>query len=177
MRFVAVFAVFAALRTGRTFAAGCLDRSLGGVRLSGLALVLLDVIVVVVIAVLVVGEVGVMEEGTLLGADADERCLEPRLYCVDLPEVDVTDHPLVLRTVDLQFNELVVLDDRDAHFPLRRADKDLALHGWGESVFPRNRTGSTTRPPPGNDFRSAHEGRPEFFSSPGKGVGAACDPA
>ena len=69
-----------------------------------------------------------MKERALLGADVHERRLDPRQHGLDFPEINVPDHPLALWTVDLQFNELVVLDDGDAHFPLRRADQNLALH-------------------------------------------------
>ena len=45
-----------------------------------------------------------MKERALLGADVDECRLDTREHSFDLPEIDVTDHPLVLRTVHLQLN-------------------------------------------------------------------------
>ena len=64
-----------------------------------------------------------MEEGRLIGADVDERRLDSRQHRLDLPVVDVADHPPGFRTVDEQLNELVVLQDCDAGFPLRRVDE------------------------------------------------------
>ena len=76
----------------------------------------------------VVHEVGGVQEGGLLGADVHEGRLDARQHRVDLAPVDVADHAPCFRAVDLQLNELVVLDDRDANFALRRTDQDLSFH-------------------------------------------------
>src|SRR5690606_21943760 len=81
------------------------SRGFGGVCFRGRRLIVIGVIVVIVLVpFLVVGKVGVVEEGALFGADIDERGLQSWLDRFNLAEIDVSDHPLVLRTVDLQLN-------------------------------------------------------------------------
>ena len=69
-----------------------------------------------------------MEEGTLLGADVDERGLNAGKHRVDLAEVDVADHAAGVWAVDEQLNELVVLEDRDPRFARARVDEDFSFH-------------------------------------------------
>ena len=91
-----------------------------------LAIVLVTVGVAVVIAA--DNDVGGVQEGALLGTNIDEGGLNPWLYRLDASQVDVSNHPTCFRTVDQEFNELVVLDDGDADFPRRRTDEYLSFH-------------------------------------------------
>ena len=88
------------------------------------------VVVVVAVAVVRIDEIGRVEEGTLLGADVDERGLKAGKHCVYLAEVDVADHPAGVGTVDEELNELVVLEDGDPRFARGRVDQDLSFHQW-----------------------------------------------
>ena len=96
--------------------------------MSSASLVLFLLGVLVVLAVLVEDEIGRVKEGTLFGADVDERRLNARKNCFDFTEVDVADHPPGFGAVDEELDELVVLDDRDPRFARVRIDENFSLH-------------------------------------------------
>ena len=96
----------------------------------------------IVVVALVIDEVGVVQEGALVGANVDECRLQARQHRLDLSPVDVADHPPCFRTLDLQLNELVVLENRNAHFALGCADQDFSFH---RITAPNAREGDRTR--------------------------------
>ncbi len=75
-------------------------------------------------------EIGGVEEGALLEAYINERGLNPGQDRFDLAEVDVADAAAMVRPVDEEFDQTVVLENGHAGFPLAPVDKNFALHAW-----------------------------------------------
>ena len=70
-------------------------------------------------------DVADVQERGALQPDVDERRLHAREHAHDAPQVDVTDEPARVPTVDVEFDELAVLHQRDTDLATRRADDDL----------------------------------------------------
>ncbi len=69
-----------------------------------------------------------MEEGGLIGADLDERGLDPRQDRLDAAQVDVADDPARVGPLHQELDEDVVLEYRHARFLRRGRNKNFSLH-------------------------------------------------
>jgi hypothetical protein len=69
-----------------------------------------------------------MKEGTFLGADVDERGLDPRKDRFDAPKIDVADHSAVVWTIDKKLYELLILQNRHPRFARAGVDEDFSFH-------------------------------------------------
>jgi hypothetical protein len=72
-------------------------------------------------------QIGRVEERALLLTNVDEGGLDARQDRFDAAEIDVTDGPPVIGTIDQQLGQPIVLEDRHAGFALASVDQNFAL--------------------------------------------------
>ena len=123
---------------------------IGLAHVTGRAFAVGDLFGLVVRVVLVVGleEIGGVEERALLESDVDECGLDAGKDRFYTTEIDVTDHPAMVGTIDEQLNEPIVLQDCDPRLARGAVDQDLALHadrlqGDPDQVRPPPKRGRT----------------------------------
>jgi hypothetical protein len=102
---------------------------LGGLRL-GFLKCLIALLPSRLLVLLGLEEVGRVEKGALFQPYVNECGLDARKDCLDPAEIDVADDAAVIRPVDEQLDQTVVLEDGHAGFPLAPVDKNLALHAF-----------------------------------------------
>ena len=76
-----------------------------------------------------------MKVGAFLESDVDERCLDSAENRVHAAEVDIADRSPLVRAIDQQFDEAVVLEDGNTGFAGGARYQNFALHGglWEDS--------------------------------------------
>jgi hypothetical protein len=105
-------------------------RDVGLTHTRGGAVIVGDLFRLLVRVVLIVGleEIRGVEERALLESDIDERGLDAGKDRFYASKIDVPDHATMVRAIDQQLNEPVVLQNGHPRLARGAVDQDLALH-------------------------------------------------
>ena len=76
-----------------------------------------------------------VQEARLLESDIDERRLHPGQHPRDLALIDVAGEADLAIALEVEFRELVIFKQRDAHLECGRVDCDFSFHRCN-SLFP-----------------------------------------